>query len=322
MSESKLNLRIVFGLSGALIVGLAMTEVGQAAENATGFYLLGSKTTMAGYLPAPGFYFADQNYFYSGKTSVVPVDGGQLQGNVDATAIISIPTALWVTDGDVFGGNLAFTLSQPLVYKSIGADAFLGSKVLGSINESNFAMGDPVLGSTLGWHSGNLHYSLNALVNVPIGQWEKGQPDSAGFHHWAIDTTGAVTWLDPKSGFELSAASGLTFNFQNPDTNYTTGTEFHLEGATMLHLSHTFSFGLNGYYYQQLTGDSGSGAVLGDFKGRVIGIGPAVDFTMKIGQTPVLTSLRYFHEFDVENRMAGDAAFLNVAIPLSVASTH
>ncbi len=29
-----------------------------------------------------------------------------------------------------------------------------------------------------------------------------------------------------------------------------------------------------GYFYQQITGDSGSGATLGDFESRVVGIGP------------------------------------------------
>jgi hypothetical protein len=33
---------------------------------------------------------------------------------------------------------------------------------------------------------------------------------------------------------------------------------------------------LAGYVYQQVTGDSGAGAKLGDFKGRSVGIGPQI----------------------------------------------
>ena len=62
---------------------------------------------------------------------------------------------------------------------------------------------------------------------------------------------------------------------------------------------------MNGYAYKQITGDSGSGAVLGDFEGQVFALGPALDYTFQIGQTPVVTNLRYFYEFDVENRTAG-----------------
>jgi hypothetical protein len=31
-----------------------------------------------------------------------------------------------------------------------------------------------------------------------------------------------VTWLNPKIGFEVSSAAGFTFNWENPDTDYTT----------------------------------------------------------------------------------------------------
>jgi hypothetical protein len=84
----------------------------------------------------------------------------------------------------------------------------------------------------------------------------------------------------------------------------------------MLHLSHTFSIGLNGYAYKQITGDSGSGAVLGPFKGQVFAVGPALDYTFKIGQLPVATNLRYFYEFGVDNRLKGHAGLLSFAVPL------
>lgn len=61
-------------------------------------------------------------------------------------------------------------------------------------------------------------------------------------------------------------------------------------------------------------------AVLGPFKGRVFAIGPALDYTFKIGKIPVVTNIRYLHEFGVENRMKGDVGFLNLAIPISVAA--
>ena len=53
----------------------------------------------------------------------------------------------------------------------------------------------------------------------------------------------------------------------------------------MKHLLHAASVGLHGYAYKQIGGDSGTGALLGPFKGRVFAIGPAVDYTFKIGKT-------------------------------------
>jgi len=39
--------------------------------------------------------------------------------------------------------------------------------------------------------------------------------------------------------------------------------------------------GANFFYYQQVSGDSGSGAILGDFKGRTVGIGPVLSYITK-----------------------------------------
>ena len=69
-----------------------------------------------------------------------------------------------------------------------------------------------------------------------------------------------MTYLDAKRGHEVSVTAGFTFNGENPDTDYRTGTEFHVEWALMQHVSKTFAFGIAGFHYQQITGDSGAGA--------------------------------------------------------------
>jgi hypothetical protein len=48
--------------------------------------------------------------------------------------------------------------------------------------------------------------------------------------------------------------------------------------------------------------------------------GPIVKYNFQIGQTPVSSSFRWFHEFNVENRLEGDSALLTLAIPLSGAA--
>lgn len=289
----------------------------QAVEGGLGFYLLGSKTTMGGYMPPPGVYGAVQNYFYSGSADINFETGGvELSGGVDADAYVALPTALWVLDRDIFGGDLAFSLTTPLGGKRVDVGILNGLNGIElNAQRDNFAFGDPVLGTSLGWHDGNLHYTLGSLINIPIGQWELGNPVNIGFNRWVVDTTAAVTYLNPETGLELSGAAGITYNFENPDTNYKSGTEFHAEAAAMMHFSPSFSLGVNGYAYKQITGDSGPGAVLGDFKGQVVALGPALDYTFHVGKTPVVTNLRYFYEFNVENRMQGHVGFFNVAVP-------
>jgi hypothetical protein len=307
--------------TAALLGGVVFATPALAVEGGTSFYLLGSKTTMAGYLPPPGFYGILQNYAYSGSADIDFESAGlEISGGIDADAYIALPTAMWVMDHDVLGGNLAVSLTTPFGGKRMEAGAITNLRdiVQTELNATrdNFAFGDPVLGTTLGWHDGNLHYSLGALINVPIGQWELGNPVNIGFNRWVIDTTAAVTYLNPATKIELSGAAGVTYNFENQDTDYKSGTELHVEGAAMFHASQSVSLGVNGYALKQITGDSGSGAVLGDFEGQVFALGPAMDVTFHVGHRPVAMNLRYFYEFGVENRLQGQAGFLNFVMPL------
>ena len=82
--------------------------------------------------------------------------------------------------------------------------------------------------------------------------------------------------------------------------------------------SKTFTLGLAGYHYQQVTGDSGPGATLGPFEGRVTALGPVATYTFMCGKIPVSTQLEWLHEFDIENRAEGDMGMLNITVPLSV----
>jgi len=73
-----------------------------------------------------------------------------------------------------------------------------------------------------------------------------------------------------------------------------------------------------GYYYQQVTGDSGTGARLGDFMGRTIALGGTAAYTFKLDGRDITTRVKVLREFDVENRLEGTAGFLTVSFPILV----
>ena len=330
---------LLVGLSALGLVGLGTHEL-RAAENATGLYLLGAKTSMAGFVPPPGTYVTDINLYYSGSASGAAAVGIALRrignltidANVDvqADAYINAPIALWIAPQKVWGGNVGLGVMVPFGWKGVDVDIdALATLTLPNgtviqrarqfeIQDSTTNFGDPVLNALIGWHEGNWHWAFNALLNVPIGPWDTESITNLSFHRWALDTSGSATYFDPKSGHEVSLTAGFTFNGENPATDYKTGTEFHVEWALMQHVSKTFTFGIAGYHYEQVTGDSGAGARLGGFEGRVTGIGPDVTYTFMCGKIPISTELKYFREFDVENRATGNAGFLNVTVPLSV----
>jgi hypothetical protein len=343
----------------ALLAWLALSSLsigssdGQAAENAAGWYALGTKASMAGFVPPPGTYFIDVNLFYEGSASAASAVGVALQdispaarklnlkgqllidAKVDVTGKVyyNLPSLLWVAPGKVLGGNVGFGAIVPFGSKDVDfnidalATLALGPPINRTLQrsqhfdgaDSSTDFGDPVLNALIGWHQGNWHWNVGMLVNVPIGPWDNTSSSNLSFNHWGLDTTAAVTWLDPKTGIELSAAPGFTFNWENPATDYTTGTEFHVEFAALEHFSKKFALGVAGFHYQQITGDSGAGARLGDFKGRVTSIGPVMTYNFNLGKIPVSTQWMWTHDFDVENRLEGNLGLLTVSLPLSVA---
>lgn len=313
----------------------------RAAESATSVYLLGSKGTLAGMTPPPGHYIADANYYYAGEASGAAARGVTIRQtgisvpvvadiSVEGNAYYNIPTALWVSPGEVLGGNAGLSFMLPIGWKDIDAQVDATATITlpppisvtltpgrsFHLADDNADFGDPLVTAFLGWHRGNWHSNLGLMVNIPAGQWDAGRLANIGFNHWAFDLTGATTWLDPTTGFELSSAVGVTFNTENSDTDYTSGTDLHVEFAAVQHFSKQFALGLSGYHYEQLTGDSGAGAVLGDFKGRVTGVGPQLNYDFAIGQLPVITSLKWIHEFESTNRLEGDMGFATITIPL------
>lgn len=74
--------------------------------------------------------------------------------------------------------------------------------------------------------------------------------------------------------------------------------------------------GVNFFHGQQITGDSGSGAVLGSFEGRATAIGPELNATLALGGIPVFVNMKYMMELEVQNRLKGNAGWLTVTMPL------
>jgi len=315
------------GAAVAIAVALLALPAGPAvaSEGGTSFYLLGQRGQGAAMLPTvEGVFFSWPTYYYSGDVSGRQEleTGGAVTLGLDADVVLTLPTALWMTSVDVLGGDLGF--AGTFVYGKSDLSADLAISIPDIIDttvatsDDRWAVGDPVLSAFLAWHGENYYYTLTPSVNVPVGNYDVGRLSNTSLNRWAGDITAAGTWLFPNNKIELSAATGITFNGENDDTDYETGTEFHLESAAFYQFTQAFSAGLNGYYYKQLSGDSGKGATLGSLKGRVAALGPGASGTFMVGPAPVSVSFRYFREFSVKNRLEGDAAWLTFSIPLWV----
>jgi hypothetical protein len=124
-----------------------------------------------------------------------------------------------------------------------------------------------------------------------------------------------VTYLDSDLGIEASGWAGIDFNTKNTATDYLSGDQLHVDATLAKHLpllGGTVGLGATGFYYQQITADSGSGARFGDFKGRTMGFGPIASFATKIGGGDWAFEAKWLPEFEVRNRLDGDSFWFKV----------
>lgn len=180
------------------------------------------------------------------------------------------------------------------------------------------AFGDVFVQPTLRWNQGVNNYVNNyivyAMTNIPVGSYDPSRLVNLGLGHWSIDAGGGYTYLNPQTGWEFSGVAGLTYNFINPDLQYKNGIDAHLDWGVSHFVSKQMLVGLVGYYYQQLTGDSGSGDTLGPFKSRVVGVGPQVGCIYPVGDLQGYLNLKAYKEFASEHRPEGWNAWVTFAI--------
>jgi hypothetical protein len=198
----------------------------------------------------------------------------------------------------------------PYLFMNVDVAAISAPGSLARSGSTN-ALGDIVLMPLMLNYNVNPDFNVNFRVGVyaPTGSYEVGRLANTGKNFWTIEPVVGFMYFGQKNGIEASAFVGVDFNTENGDTNYQSGTQFHIDGTVAQHfpwLGGLAGAGVSAYYYQQVEGDSGSGATLGDFKGKTIGAGPVVSFAKKIGGHDTVFELKWLHEFDTENRLQGD----------------
>ncbi len=294
----------------ATLVIMLPAPPAQAAEAGVSLYLLGYQTSMAGFLPPPGFYLRNDFHIYEGTADLLPRIG-LIDFNIRIRYILWLTNGTVVTPWKILGANYGFGI----LWTAVGNTFFKGQLSIARrfsavLEEERTDFAEIVLSPViLGWHKGKFHFMVIGNVYAPPGTYSTDRNVNTSLNRWAIEPNLGVTYLDPKKGHEFSAYLGYTINFENPATNYRTGNEFHLDWFVGQHLPKGFALGLVGFFYQQVTGDSGSGATLGDFKGQALAIGPCVTFNGKIGKHPIGVNIRYYQDLTVTNRLDGNSFY-------------
>ncbi|HEX5034096.1 MAG TPA: transporter, partial [bacterium] len=170
------------------------------------------------------------------------------------------------------------------------------------------AQGDLILNPfLLGWHRKNFYWNFTTAFFLPVGKYDVDKVINSGKNYVTIDPELGFTYFNPMHGIDVSLAVGYSINFENQATQYESGDAIHVDFAA----EKIFRFGLKagavGYAWVQVNGDSGAGAILGPFKGRVFGAGPALGYNFKIGKRTLGTMFKYYREFGAKNHFQGNA---------------
>ena len=158
--------------------------------------------------------------------------------------------------------------------------------------------------------SPGLFTNASLQLQLPTGSYVKTRLINAGTNHWTVSPTFAFTYIT-SGGFEVSSNIQLNINGRNKDIDYRSGIEYQHEFALGQHQG-SWTYGIGGYYYQQLSDDKSAGQTVPDSRSRVMALGPVVSF-FELGSGWPLVWLHAYKEFGARNRSQGSQVALRAA---------
>jgi len=295
---------------------LMLCPAANAEEGGSGHYAVGGMATMIDLAPTdPGWLVQPLYLHYDGSASgsrVLPI-AGVIAGEIDAEIDALTLGALYTFEQSVMGAHYSVGAYVPYMWVDVTASLKIGGTEL-SRTDSVSGLGDitliPVM---LAWTDGLWQFNASLPVYAPTGDYEVGRLANQGLNYWTLDPTVGAAYSNTETGLNFALIAGVTFNTENKDTNYKSGSVLHAEASIqqLLPLGKGFvGLGLNGFLYEQISKDGGSGATLGGFEGRSIGVGPALSYILPTESGTGMIEVRWLPELDTKNRLKGDYSWV------------
>jgi hypothetical protein len=304
-------------LLGSTFAALALVApIAVAGEGGVSHVMPGANATIMDLPPtSPGWFFKPMYINYQGDASATIPTAAGIIANTNADVNTLVLGGGYGFEDKVLGGA-TYSVAAFLPYSWIhvsGDTAALGGK---QIDNKVDGFGDltivPVL---LGWKDGDRQYDFLLPIFAPTGSYQLGRLGNPGLNYWTFDPTAGVSYNNAKSGLNAALHIGYAMNTENNATNYKSG-DYVTADASIQQIvplgSGLATVGAEGWYFQQVTCDSGSGATLGCFKGRTAGIGPVLGWIQPIGQSKLLLELKWLPELETKNRLNGDYVWLKM----------
>ncbi len=329
-----LNCAAAVSLTALLAFVVATSDPAKADEGGVSFWLPGLYGSLAAVPAQPGWSFATVYYHTSvsagGDVAAArevtigrlnPTVKVNLNANLQANVDLVLINPSYVFATPVLGGQFAVSMMGIVGRNNTSLDgtltAAIGPVVVtrsGAIDSSVGGFGDLYPQASLRWNKGVHNFMTYVTGDIPVGAYDSSRLANLGLGHGAVDGGFGYTYFNPQSGHEFSAVTGFTYNFENPDTNYRNGIDWHLDWGASQFLTKQFFVGAVGYFYHQLTADSGQAAFLGENISRVTGIGPQMGILFPVGDKQGYLNLKGYYEFNASRRPDGWNMWLTFAI--------
>jgi hypothetical protein len=323
--KAAMTQRSIMMVGGVCAFALAVgPQQARADAGGVSFWLPGTFGSLAATPVAPGWayetiYIHLQMSAGGGKNFVTSGGvGGSVVAGLNAHADALVEGVTYTSALPVLGGQAGFSLLAAPGNIGAGIDATLtgplGNTISGSKFDNRNTVSDVFYQGTLKWNQGVNNEMIYIVGNIPSGTYDASRLANLSFGFWAVDAGGGYTYLDPKTGHEFSIVGGLTYNAPNPDLQYQNGIDAHLDWAASQFVTKEILVGVAGYYFQQLTDDTGPGAKLGGFRGMAVGIGPQIGFLFPVGDYQGYVNVKGYKDLAVENRPEGWSTWVTFAL--------
>jgi hypothetical protein len=228
---------------------VATSDPAKADEGGVSFWLPGIYGSLAAVPAQPGWSFGTVYYHTSVSASgaiaaarevtigrLNPNVKVNLNANVHANVDLVLLNPSYVFATPVLGGQLALGMMGIVGRNNTTLDGTLTAAVgpvvierSGVIDSTLSGFGDLYPQASLRWNMGVHNVMTYVTGDIPVGAYDSKRLANLGIGHGAIDGGFGYTYFNPQTGHEFSAVTGFTYNFENPDTNYRNGIDWHLD---------------------------------------------------------------------------------------------
>jgi hypothetical protein len=326
-------------LAAALALGAVMLAPvnAKADEGGVSYWVPGFFGSLAATPLQPGFSFASIYYHTSvtggpdvafarqvSRGNITANFTGNLNVSLKATVDLVLAAPSYTFAQPVLGGQASAALLVPYGRNKTSVDGTLtgnlglggpGFTISGGSADEITGFGDLAPQFSLRWNAGLHNYMAYVASNITVGRYDPNRLANLGIGHDAVDAGGGYTYFNPQTGYEFSAVLGFTYNFENTHTQYRNGVDMHLDWGASRFLTKQLQIGLVGYFYNQLSCDSGAGDRVGCFESRVAGIGPQIGYVVPLSEHyQGYFNLKGYKEFAADHRADGWNVWLTFAI--------